>query len=62
MQHRKQLPPVELLEILFEYKEGQLIRKLPMGKYEAGTIVEGHTTTNGYKATTILGINYRMHR
>ena len=59
---RKELPPVELLDMLFEYKEGHLIRKLPMSDYEAGSIVTGFMTTNGYMSVSILGIAYRIHR
>ena len=59
---RNELPPVELLDILFDYKEGHLIRKIQMGKYEPGTIVEGTLTENGYKNVTLFGISYRQHR
>ena len=57
----KELPPVELLDILFEYREGYLVRRLATSSNEAGTIVEG-ILRSGYLTTQVLGITYSIHR
>ena len=57
----KELPPIELIELLYDYCDGHLIRKLPMGKHKPGSIVECNLN-RVYAHIIILGIEYKLHR
>lgn len=61
MEMIKQLPPQKKLKELFDYKNGMLFHKKNKGKAKNGNIV-GWKEKNGYWATNIDGVRYRIHR
>jgi hypothetical protein len=57
----KQLPNKELLQELFYYKDGVLFRKKSLSKGKADKPI-GWKENNGYWATNVYGVRYRVHR
>ena len=51
----------EYLREIFDYKDGQLIWKLPRSKIQVGQKT-GHLNFHGYLNTKLDGKNYRTHR
>ena len=46
----------------FDYKDGQLMRKIQMGNYKAGTTAGSIRKSNGYVRTNINRREYYIHR
>ena len=57
----KELPNQEVLHDLFYYKNGNLFHKKRQGKGKVDHVV-GWIEKNGYSATNINGIRFRIHR
>jgi hypothetical protein len=57
----KDLPSKEVLHDLFYYKNGNLFHKKSKAKGKADHVV-GWIEKNGYSATNIKGVRYRVHR
>jgi len=51
----------DLLQELFDYKKGQLIRRVSRGNAKVGDIA-GSLNTNGYVAIQVNGSIYKAHR
>lgn len=51
----------ELAHSLFEYKDGQLFRKVSRRSYKSGDLV-GNIEASGYVRTTLNGKRYSIHR
>jgi hypothetical protein len=51
----------ELVQSLFEYKDGQLFRKVNRRSFKAGDLI-GAIEANGYVRTTLNGKRYLIHR
>jgi hypothetical protein len=57
----KELPSKEVLHDLFYYKNGNLFHKKSQSKGKADHVV-GWIEKNGYSATNVKGVRYRVHR
>jgi hypothetical protein len=57
----KDLPNKEFLHDLFYYKNGNLFHKKSQSRGKADHVV-GWVESNGYSATNIKGVRYRVHR
>jgi hypothetical protein len=57
----KTLPSKELLQELFYYEKGVLFRKKSLSKGKANQPI-GWIEKNGYWATNVYGVRYRVHR
>ena len=57
----KTLPSKELLQKLFYYQDGVLFRKKSLSKGKANKPI-GWIEKNGYWATNVYGVRYRVHR
>ena len=57
----KELPSKEVLHDLFYYKNGNLFHKKSQAKGKADHAA-GWIEKNGYSATNIKGVRYRVHR
>ena len=55
------LPPVDRLDTLFEYNDGELIRKVSLGSSRAGGVV-GVGSNQKYKRCVVDGVHYLIHR
>ena len=61
MSNYKPLPSPDELNDLFEYSEGQLIRKTSAGPRKKGSVA-GRPNHDGYTVVTINGKEYMAHR
>jgi hypothetical protein len=57
----KTLPKKTELQEIFEYRDGNLYWKKTYAKAKKGAIV-GWVEKNGYKAASLNGVRYRLHR